>query len=135
VGRTEDETRAKAAAALGVDVSDITLVQDEDVLDTLFSSGLFPFSVFGWLHQTPDLKAFFPTTLLETGSDILFFWVAHMVMMSLHLTDLLLLKSNTYALVGYNNNHTWLIEILQEILLGKKRILLCGKFSFKYRNL
>ncbi|CAN0032430.1 unnamed protein product, partial [Heterosigma akashiwo] len=62
------------------------LAQDEDVLDTWFSSGLFPFSVFGWPNPTDDLKAFYPTTLLETGMDILFFWVARMVMMGLHLT-------------------------------------------------
>ena len=60
---------------------------DEDVLDTWFSSGLFPFSSFGWPMKTDDLKRFFPTTLLETGHDILFFWVARMVMMSLELTD------------------------------------------------
>ena len=63
--------------------------QDEDVLDTWFSSGLFPFSVFGWPEQTEDFKAFYPTSLLETGADILFFWVARMVMMGLELTDTL----------------------------------------------
>jgi len=58
----------------------VCLSQDEDVLDTWFSSGLFPFSVFGWPDvDSEDLKAFFPTTLLETGMDILFFWVARMV--------------------------------------------------------
>jgi len=57
------------------------------VLDTWFSSGLFPFSVMGWPDNTEDLKAFYPTSLLETGSDILFFWVARMVMMGLELTD------------------------------------------------
>ena len=50
------------------------LERDEDVLDTWFSSGLFPFSVFGWPDKTPELEAFYPTTLLETGLDILFFW-------------------------------------------------------------
>ena len=65
---------------------DIILEQDEDVLDTWFSSGLFPFSVFGWPENTDDFKAFYPTTLLETGQDILFFWVARMVMMGLQLT-------------------------------------------------
>lgn len=92
VGRTEQEARNKAAAALGADAASIILTQDEDVLDTWFSSGLFPFSVFGWPNNTEDLKAFFPTTLLETGLDILFFWVARMVMMSLHLTDQLPFK-------------------------------------------
>jgi len=68
-------------------LDEIELVRDEDVLDTWFSSGLFPFSVMGWPDQTDDLKAFYPTSLLETGLDILFFWVARMVMMGLELTD------------------------------------------------
>lgn len=93
VGRTEAEARAKAAAKLGVDGATLTLSQDEDVLDTWFSSGLFPFSVFGWPEETVDLKAFFPTSLLETGLDILFFWVARMVMMSLQLTNQLPFKT------------------------------------------
>ncbi len=57
------------------------LEQDADVLDTWFSAGLLPFSVFGWPEQTPDLERFYPTSLLVTGSDILFFWVARMVML------------------------------------------------------
>ena len=72
--------------------ADIHLQQDEDVLDTWFSSGLFPFSVLGWPDDTPDLRGFFPGSLLETGLDILFFWVARMVMMSLQLTDQLPFK-------------------------------------------
>jgi len=63
------------------------LVQDPDVLDTWFSSGLWPFSALGWPEQTDDLARFFPTDILETGHDILFFWVARMVMMSLVLTN------------------------------------------------
>lgn len=93
VDRTEAAARAKAAAELGVDGATLSLTQDEDVLDTWFSSGLFPFSVFGWPNNTDDFKAFFPTSLLETGLDILFFWVARMVMMSLHLTDKLPFKT------------------------------------------
>ena len=65
---------------------EVELRQDEDVLDTWFSSGLFPFSVFAWPEATPDLARFYPTALLETGHDILFFWVARMVMMGLQLT-------------------------------------------------
>lgn len=88
VGRTEEEAMDKAVELTGVeDRSRITLRQDEDVLDTWFSSGLWPFSVFGWPNKTPDLEAFYPTSLLETGHDILFFWVARMVMMGLELTD------------------------------------------------
>uniref|UniRef100_A0A8C6MVE1 valine--tRNA ligase n=1 Tax=Mus spicilegus TaxID=10103 RepID=A0A8C6MVE1_MUSSI len=60
--------------------------RDEDVLDTWFSSGLFPFSIFGWPNQSEDLSVFYPGTLLETGHDILFFWVARMVMLGLKLT-------------------------------------------------
>ncbi len=60
--------------------------QDPDVLDTWFSSGLWPFSTLGWPDQTPDLDYFFPTTMMETGYDIIFFWVAKMIMLSLELT-------------------------------------------------
>ncbi len=60
--------------------------QDPDVLDTWFSSGLWPFSTLGWPDSTPDLEYFFPTTMMETGYDILFFWVARMIMFSLELT-------------------------------------------------
>ncbi|NPV86727.1 MAG: valine--tRNA ligase [Anaerolineae bacterium] len=60
--------------------------QDEDVLDTWFSSGLWPFSTLGWPEQTPDLQYFYPTTMMETGYDILFFWVARMIMMGLEFT-------------------------------------------------
>jgi valyl-tRNA synthetase len=58
--------------------------QEEDVLDTWFSSQLWPFSVMGWPEQTPELKYFYPTSLLSTGPDIIFFWVARMIMMGLH---------------------------------------------------
>ena len=54
--------------------------QDPDVLDTWFSSGLWPFSTLGWPEQTPDFKYFYPTSVMETGYDILFFWVARMIM-------------------------------------------------------
>lgn len=62
------------------------LRQDEDVLDTWFSSGLWPFSTLGWPDETPDYKYFYPTTYMETGYDILFFWVARMIMMGLEFT-------------------------------------------------
>jgi valyl-tRNA synthetase len=60
------------------------LVQDEDVLDTWFSSGLWPFSTLGWPEQTQDLAAFYPTSVLVTGYDIIFFWVARMLMLGCH---------------------------------------------------
>lgn len=61
-----------------------TLIQDPDVLDTWFSSGLWPFSTLGWPEQTAELKTFYPTSVMETGHDIIFFWVARMAMMGLH---------------------------------------------------
>jgi valyl-tRNA synthetase len=62
------------------------LTQDPDVLDTWFSSGLWPFSTLGWPEETPDYKYFYPTSYMETGYDILFFWVARMIMMGLEFT-------------------------------------------------
>ncbi|KAF6005062.1 hypothetical protein F1559_005033 [Cyanidiococcus yangmingshanensis] len=84
VARNAEQAREKAPEAYRD-----TLQQDEDVLDTWFSSGLFPFSVFGWPDEATkneELDAFYPTTLLETGHDILFFWVARMVMLGIELT-------------------------------------------------
>ncbi|HEY8332117.1 MAG TPA: valine--tRNA ligase [Pseudomonas sp.] len=80
VGRDEAEVRAKH------NLGDIALRQDDDVLDTWFSSGLWTFSTLGWPQQTEFLKTFHPTDVLVTGFDIIFFWVARMIMMSLHLT-------------------------------------------------
>ncbi|QPC80981.1 valine--tRNA ligase [Phototrophicus methaneseepsis] len=62
-------------------------VPEEDVLDTWFSSGLWPFSTLGWPQETPDLKRFYPTQVMETGHDILFFWVARMIMMGMWFTE------------------------------------------------
>jgi len=62
------------------------LVQDDDVLDTWFSSALWPFSTLGWPERTPELERYLPTSVLVTGFDIIFFWVARMVMLSLHFT-------------------------------------------------
>ena len=66
--------------------SSADIYQDEDVLDTWFSSGLWPFSTLGWPLETADMKYFYPTTVMETGYDILFFWVARMIMMGLEFT-------------------------------------------------
>uniref|UniRef100_A0AAY4D3G5 valine--tRNA ligase n=1 Tax=Denticeps clupeoides TaxID=299321 RepID=A0AAY4D3G5_9TELE len=85
-GRSEEEAREKAAKRFNVSSERISLRQDEDVLDTWFSSGIFPLSIFGWPNESEDLNVFYPGTLLETGHDILFFWVARMVMMGLKLT-------------------------------------------------
>jgi valyl-tRNA synthetase len=63
------------------------LQQDQDIFDTWFSSGLWPFSTLGWPDDTPDLATYYPTSVMETGYDILFFWVARMMMLGLELTD------------------------------------------------
>jgi valyl-tRNA synthetase len=78
-------SEAAARAAHGIDAS-IPLRQDDDVLDTWFSSALWPFSTLGWPEQTPALNTYYPTTVLVTGFDIIFFWVARMIMMGLKFT-------------------------------------------------
>jgi valyl-tRNA synthetase len=77
-------TVAREAPAACSHCGNEKLTQETDVLDTWFSSGLLPFTVFGWPAQTPDLAAFYPTQLLVTGFDILFFWVARMIMLGCH---------------------------------------------------
>ena len=79
VGTSESDVRKKYNLS-----DDIKLVQDEDVLDTWFSSALWPFSTLGWPEDTDDLKDYYPTSLLVTGFDIIFFWVARMIMMGLY---------------------------------------------------
>jgi valyl-tRNA synthetase len=78
VGRSESEIRARHELDPRLE-----LRQDEDVLDTWFSSALWPFSTLGWPRQTPELATFYPTSVLVTGFDIIFFWVARMIMMGL----------------------------------------------------
>jgi len=82
VGRDEAEVRSKYKLS-----DDFALRQDEDVLDTWFSSALWPFSTLGWPQKTPELKAFYPTSVLVTGFDIIFFWVARMIMMGMKFVD------------------------------------------------
>jgi valyl-tRNA synthetase len=83
VARSEAEARKQAEAKFGPTVQ---LEQDPDVLDTWFSSGLWPFSTLGWPDQTVDLARYYPTTTLVTGFDIIFFWVARMTLMAGHFT-------------------------------------------------
>ncbi|CED84755.1 valine-trna ligase [Phaffia rhodozyma] len=85
VGRTIEEATARADKL--ANGRKYTLAQDDDVLDTWFSSGLWPFAIMGWPEKTDDLKNFYPATLLETGWDIIFFWVARMVFFGIQLTD------------------------------------------------
>ena len=82
VGRSEAEVRATHRLP-----ADYPLTQDEDVLDTWFSSALWPFSTLGWPEDTERLRAFYPTSVLVTGFDIIFFWVARMIMMGLKFMD------------------------------------------------
>ncbi|AEA79398.1 valine--tRNA ligase [Vibrio cholerae] len=79
VGRNEEEVRAENNIA-----ADVALRQDDDVLDTWFSSALWTFGTLGWPEKTPELKVFHPTDVLVTGFDIIFFWVARMIMMTMH---------------------------------------------------
>ncbi len=81
VGQDEADVRKKYNLA-----SDFKLTQDNDVLDTWFSSALWPFTTLGWPEKTPELETFYPTTVLATGFDIIFFWVARMIMMGLKFT-------------------------------------------------
>ncbi|WP_404292070.1 valine--tRNA ligase [Microvirga sp. RSM25] len=84
VAMSEDEAKAEARERNGRDVA---LTRDEDVLDTWFSSALWPFSTLGWPDDAPELKRYYPTNTLVTGFDIIFFWVARMMMMGLHFMD------------------------------------------------
>lgn len=81
VAMSEEEAYAQAKAHYGKDVE---LVQEEDVLDTWFSSALWPFSTMGWPEKTKELETFYPTSTLVTGADIIFFWVARMIMFGLY---------------------------------------------------
>ena len=81
---SEEDAQAAAKSHYGKDVE---LTRDEDVLDTWFSSALWPFSTLGWPDETPELARYYPTDVLVTGFDIIFFWVARMMMMGLHFMD------------------------------------------------
>lgn len=84
VAETEEDAREQAMADYD---SEVALTQDEDVLDTWFSSALWPFSTMGWPEKTEDLERFYPTSDLVTAADIIFFWVARMMMMGQHFMD------------------------------------------------
>ena len=84
VAETEADAKGQAKQHYG---KDEPLKRDEDVLDTWFSSGLWPFSTLGWPDKTPELARYYPTDVLVTGFDIIFFWIARMMMMGLHCMD------------------------------------------------
>ena len=95
--KSHEEALRKASLKLGVSVNRITLRRDSDVLDTWFSSGLFPFAALGWPRKTERYEKHYPTSLLVTGQDILFFWVARMVMLGTQLTGVLPFKVNSLS--------------------------------------
>ncbi len=97
VEETEDEAYAAARKQFG---NDVVLKRDEDVLDTWFSSALWPFSTLGWPEKTPELQKYYPGDVLITGFDIIFFWVARMMMMGMHfMGDVPFRKVYIHALV------------------------------------
>ena len=83
---SEDEAIKKASEKWKCDEKDVSVKQDTDVLDTWFSSGLWPFSTLGWPNETDDFKRYFPTSTLVTAYDIIFFWVSRMIFQSLNIT-------------------------------------------------
>lgn len=122
------------------------LEQDQDVLDTWFSSALWPFSTLGWPEKTPDYQYFYPTSILETGYDILFFWVARMIMMGLELTDQtpfhtvylhgLIRDSNGQKMSKSKNNVIDPLEVMDEYGTDALRFtLLVGSTPGKDMNL
>ncbi|MBE9177293.1 valine--tRNA ligase [Oculatella sp. LEGE 06141] len=123
VAHSDEEARTKAIAQYGEEVQ---LQQDPDVLDTWFSSGLWPFSTMGWPQETPDLARYYPTTTLVTGFDIIFFWVARMTMMAGHFTGQMPFQTvYIHGLVRDENNK----KMSKSANNGIDPLILIGKYG------
>jgi valyl-tRNA synthetase len=123
VAHSEAEAQEKANARFGQEVK---LKQDPDVLDTWFSSGLWPFSTMGWPEETLDLKTYYPTTTLVTGFDIIFFWVARMTLMAGHFTGQMPFETvYIHGLVRDENNK----KMSKSANNGIDPLILIGKYG------
>lgn len=123
VAMSETDARAELVAQFGEGVQ---IQQDPDVLDTWFSSGLWPFSTMGWPDKTADLDFYYPTSVLVTGFDIIFFWVARMTMMAAHFTDKIPFKHvYIHGLVRDENNK----KMSKSANNGIDPLLLIGKYG------
>jgi valyl-tRNA synthetase len=123
IAATAEAAREKAVAQFGEEVQ---LEQDPDVLDTWFSSGLWPFSTLGWPNQTADLERYYPTSVLVTGFDIIFFWVARMTMLGGQFTDTMPFADvYIHGLVRDENNK----KMSKSANNGIDPLLLIGKYG------
>ncbi|KAL1517337.1 hypothetical protein ABEB36_001112 [Hypothenemus hampei] len=138
--KSTEEAQIKAAKILQCPTEDVRCVQDEDVLDTWFSSALQPFSVFNWPQNTDDFKNFYPIEVLVTGHDILLFWVARMVMLGTQLTGQLPFKQILLHGIIYDAHGRKMSKSLgnviapEEVIDGRTLEKLNETLQLNYRN-